>query len=190
MKSGTNLIRDFSEFCEIDHARICRAAGDDDFGLVLLCQGFHFCKVNKMCLGIDAILNGVEPLAGEVGSGPVGQMAAGIEAHAEDGVARFGEAEQHRLVGLRTGARLHIGKTASEKRLRPIDGQLFGNIDILAAAVIAPSWIAFGIFVGKHRAHRFQYGLAHNVLGRDQLDFVLLSAEFLLNGRGKFGVSL
>ena len=47
-------------------------------------------EVDLMGFGIDAILYRVEPLAGEIGPGAVGEMAAGIEAHAEDRVACLG----------------------------------------------------------------------------------------------------
>jgi hypothetical protein len=47
----------------------------------------------------------------------VGQVAAGGERHAEDGVAGLQQRQQHRLVGLRAGMRLHVGEGAAEQRL-------------------------------------------------------------------------
>ena len=52
---------------------------------------------------------------------------------------------------------------------------------ILAAAVIAPARIAFGIFVGQHRALRLQHGARDDVLRGDQLDLVALAAELELD---------
>ena len=78
--------------------------------------------------------------------------------------------------------RLHIGEGAVEQALGAIDGQLLDHVDILAAAVIAPSGIAFGILVGEQRACRVEHGLGDDVLGSDQLDLVLLALGLVRDG--------
>ena len=60
-----------------------------------------------------------------------------IETHAENGVARLHQCEIGRRVRLRAGMRLHVGIVGAEELLRPIDGELLGDIDVLAAAVVA-----------------------------------------------------
>ena len=71
-----------------------------------------------------------------------------------------------------------------------VDRELLGDIDELAAAVIAPARIAFGIFVGQHRALRLEHGAADDILRCDQLDLVALAAEFARDRGGDFGVAL
>ncbi len=56
------------------------------------------------------------------------------------------------------------------------------HVDKFAAAVIALTRQALGVFVGQHRALRFKDGAADDVLRRDQLDLVALAAEFAGNG--------
>ena len=73
--------------------------------------------------------------------------------------------------------RLHIGERQAEKLGNPLNRQPFGDVDKLAAAVIALARQAFGVFVGEHRALRFQYRARDDVLRGDKLDFVALAAE-------------
>ena len=63
--------------------------------------------------------------------------------------------------------RLHIGEAAAEQLGDALDGQLFGDVDELAAAVIAFARQPFGIFVGEHRALRFQDRARDDVLRGD-----------------------
>ena len=190
MEIGADLVGDLSETFEIDDARIGGAAGDDHGGLVFPGERFDLVEVDLMRVRTDAVLDGVEPFARKVRSGAMGEVAAGIQAHAENGVAGLGQTEQHRLVRLGARAGLNVCVITTEEGDCPIDRELLGDIDILAAAVIATSRIAFCIFVGEHASHRLQHRLAHDVLGGDQLDFVPLPAEFLLDCAVQFRVGL
>ena len=111
-------------------------------------------------------------------------MAAGGEIEAEEGVARLHQREERRDVGGSAGVRLDIGKARAEQLLHALDRQRLGNVDVLAAAVIAPARQAFGILVGEHRALRLEHRAADDVLGRDQLDLVALAAELLADRLG------
>ena len=65
-----------------------------------------------------------------------------------------------------------------------------GDIDELAAAVIALARQALGVFVGENRALRFQNGAGDDVLRGDQLDLVALPAEFQPNDLRDLGIDL
>jgi hypothetical protein len=65
---------------------------------------------------------------------------------------------------------------------------LLGDVDVLAAAVIALAWIAFGVLVGQYRALRFQHPRAGVVLGRDQLDVVFLALPLAIERSLQLGV--
>ena len=117
-------------------------------------------------------------------------MAAGGERHAEDGVARLEQRQEHRLVRRRPCMRLHIGKAAAEQPLGAVDREPLGGIDKLTAAVIAPPRIAFGIFVGQHRALRFEDRARDDIFARDQLDLGLLTLQFARDRRGHFRVGV
>ena len=86
--------------------------------------------------------------------------------------------------------RLHVGELAAEQLGDPLDRQILGDVDELAAAVIALTRQALGIFVGENRALRFQNGAGNDVLRGDQLDLVALPAEFQPNNLRDFGIDL
>ena len=74
-----------------------------------------------------------------------------------------------------------LAKAQHEQSCHPLDRQPLGDIDELAAPVIALALQAFGIFVGEDRALRFEHSAADDIFGRDQFDFVALAAEFALD---------
>src|SRR5215208_7334357 len=78
--------------------------------------------------------------------------------------------------------RLHICKAARKERLGARDRQRLGLIDELTAAIIAPTGIAFGVFVGKHRTLRLEHRPGNDILGRYEFDLMLLAAELPLDG--------
>ncbi len=178
---GADAVGDLAEAREVDDARIGRAAGDDHRGLVLLGEPLDLVVVDAVIVGAHAVLHGVEPFAGEVGRRAVGEMAAGGEAKPHDGVAGLQQRQHHGLVRLAARMRLHIGEVAIEQALGAVDGELLDDVDILAAAVIAPAGIAFGIFVGEQRAGSIEHGLGDDVLRGDQLDLVLLALGLVLD---------
>ena len=73
--------------------------------------------------------------------------------------------------------RLDVGEAAAEQLLGALDRQRLDRVRGRAALIIAPARIAFGIFVGEHRALRLEHGARDDILRRDQLDLVLLAVE-------------
>ena len=88
------------------------------------------------------------------------------------------------------GMRLDVCEFTSEKLGNPFNRQVFRDIDVLAAAVIAPARQTLGVFVGEDRTLGFQHRLADDVLRRDQLDLVALARELGLYRFGHFGIGL
>ena len=70
-------------------------------------------------------------------------------AHPQDGVAGRQQRQEHRLVGLCAGMRLHIGERAAKQPAGALDRQALGDVNVGAAAVVAPAGIALGVFVGQ-----------------------------------------
>ena len=116
------------------------------------------------------------------------EMAAVIEAHAEDGVARIDQREVGRGIGLAAGVRLDVGVVGAEELLGALDGELLGDVDELATAVVALARITFGVLVREHRALGFEHARAGVVLRGDQLDVIFLALAFVLEGGIEFGV--
>ena len=65
----------------------------------------------------------------------VREMAAVRQIHRQNLVAGFQHREVNGHVCLRTAVRLHVDVFAAEKPLGAIDRQLFGGIDVFAAAI-------------------------------------------------------
>jgi len=120
----------------------------------------------------------------------VGEVAAGCEAHAEDGVVRLQEGEENGLVGLGTAVGLHVGVGAAEEGFRALDGEGLGDVHLGAAAIVAAAGVAFGVLVGEDGALGFEDGGRDDVLAGDQLDAVLLPGQLAGDGGGEFGVGV
>ena len=118
----------------------------------------------------------------------VRQVAAVGEVHAEHGVARLEQREVHRHVRLRARVRLHVGVVGAKQRLGARDRGALDDVDEFAAAVIAPSRIAFGVLVRQHGAGRLEDGAADEVFRRDQLDAAVLPFALVADRLRDLGV--
>ena len=119
----------------------------------------------------------------------MGQVTTSGQGHAQDRVTRLKQGHEYTLIGLRARAGLNIGELATEQFAGAVNGQLFDHIDKLTPAVITLTGIAFGVFVGQHRALGIKNRARHNVLGRNKLDIVLLTLQLMANGDVNFGIA-
>ena len=188
-EDGADVTRDAGETLEIDAQRIGRGAGDDQLGLVLVRLALHGLVVDRL-LRVKAVRDDVEPLAAHVERHAVGQVAAFGEAHPHDRVARLQERQEHRFVGLCARVGLHVGGVRPEQLPDPVDRQLLGDVDVLAAAVVPLAGIALGILVRQLRALRRHHGRRGVVLAGDQLDVLFLAAVLRLDRGPQLGVRL
>ena len=69
--------------------------------------------------------------------------------------------------------------SAPKSCLRALDRERLGDVDELAAAVVALARIALGVLVRHHRAGGFEHGEADEVLRRDELEAFFLAADFV-----------
>ena len=93
----------------------------------------------------------------------MGQVPARRQVHPQNGIARLQQRLEHALVGLAARIGLHIRESNAKQLASPRNRQIFGHVDIITAAVIALARIAFGVFVGHHRALRFHHGATDDV---------------------------
>ena len=187
-KLGPDGVGDLAHPLEVDLAAVGGGAADDQLGPLPLGDAGHLVIVDQFVVLAHRVGDRVEPLAGLVGGAAVGQVTAGGEVHAEEGVAGPQHGHEHRLVGLGAGVRLHVGEGTAEQLLGPLDGQPLGLVYIFAPAVVAPPRVAFGVFVGEHAALRLQHGAGDDVLRGDQLDLLLLPLQLALDGGVDFRV--
>ncbi|OEI67447.1 molybdenum cofactor biosynthesis enzyme [Curtobacterium sp. ER1/6] len=187
---GTDLVGDLAELREVELARVRRPAGDEDLRLVLDRLRADVVVVDLEGLRVDAVRHGVVDAAGEVELHAVGQVAAVGELETEDGVAGGGDGVQDGGVRAGAGVRLHVRVRSAEEGLRAVDGELLGDVDELAAAVVALARVALGVLVRQDGALRLEDGARHEVLGRDHLEGVALATELVLQDRGDLGIDL
>ena len=186
---GADLVGDLAETAEIDDARISRGAGDDHLGPVLFRQPLDFLHVDQMVIAPHTVGHRLEPAPRQIDRRAVGEMAAGGEIEPHEGVARLHQRHEHFGIGRGAGMRLHIGERAAEQLGHPLDRQPFDDVDILAAAVIAPARQPFRILVGQHGALRLKDGAADDIFRCDQLDLMALAAQFQADRLGNFRIA-
>jgi hypothetical protein len=83
-----------------------------------------------------------------------------------------------------------FAQSAEKSRLRTIDCELLGDVDMLAAAVITLARVAFCVLVGELRPLRREDGRARVILGGDQLDVIFLPAVLGGDRRRQLGIFL
>ncbi len=145
-------------------------------------------------VGADVVVHGLVELPRAVDRGAVREMAAVRQVEAEERVARL-ERSRGRWPGwpARPSAAARSRRCRSldhEERLRAIAGEVLDLIDELAAAVVAFARKALGVLVRERAPERLEHGLAHVVLGRDELEIVVLPLDLLADGGVDLGIVL
>ena len=155
---------------------------------MLASDGADLFVIETLGFRVDAIRHDIVHLAAKTHFAAMGEVAAVVQCSAHDGVARTQRGEVDRHVRLRTGVRLHVYILDIEETLKPFDGQILDDVDVFAAAVVAPPGIAFRILVGEHAAGSFAHGCADIVLRRDQLEIALLALLLTLDRLRDLGI--
>ena len=83
MKRRADLVGDLAHRGEVDPPRIGGVAGDQDQRLELPRRGAYRVVVEQLGLGVSAVGALMEHLAGDVRPEAVGEVAAGVQRHAE-----------------------------------------------------------------------------------------------------------
>ena len=181
---STHLVGDRPERREVQGSGVRRPAGDDHLGPGVEGDLAHLVHVDAEVFFADAVEGVLVELAGEVQAHAVGQVTAVREVEAEQRLPRFHQRLQHRGVGLRAGMRLDVGEVGAEQFLGAVARDVLHHVDVFAPAVVATARITFGVFVGEHTALRLQDRAWHEVLRRDHLQRVALTAQFAVH-RGR-----
>ena len=140
--------------------------------------------------GSHAVVHGVEPLAGEADLGAVGEVAAVRQRHRQHRVAGLQERAVDGEVGVGARVRLQVGVLGAEQLLGPVDADLLGPVDHLAAAVVALARVALGVLVAQRAAERGQHRRRGEVLARDQLQPAAQPVQLVEDHAGDLGIDL
>ncbi len=187
-KNGAHFVGDLAERFPRNGARIGGSPGDDQLRFMLAGQGEQLVEIDGLGLFGDVIRNDVEPFAAHVQRMAVGEMTPVGQVQSHDGVAGVQNGEEDRLVGLRPGVGLDVGVLGAEEGLGPIDGELFGDVDGGATAVVTFAGIPFGVFVGQDAPLRGEDRFGGGVFGGDQFEGELFALFFALDGFPQFGI--
>ena len=177
-KICADFIGDLAQAGEIDDARISRSPRNDHFRLVFEGDLFEGVVVDALVRFGNAVRNDLEVLARNIDGRAVRKVPAVGKVHAQNGIAGGEQGKVDRRVRLRAAVRLHVGVVAAEKLFAALYGEIFHNVYILAAAVIALAGKPFRIFIGKVRADRSHHRGGNKVLAGDQLDVAPLAVKF------------
>src|SRR5262249_4131044 len=134
---GADLIGDFAEAAEIDDPGIGRSAGDDHLWPVLARELCHLVEVDAVVVAPHAVGHRLETAPRHVHGRAMRQMAAGGKVEPDKDVARRHQRHKGGDIGRGARMRLNVCEFTSEKSRNPFNGNVFYDVDILAAAVIA-----------------------------------------------------
>ena len=176
---GADLLGDLTKDLEIDRPGVGGSAGNDDLRPVFLRQVPDQIEIQAAGLRVDLIGHGIVEFAGQGDLPAVGQMAAVIEGHSHNRVARVDQSGVGRQIRDRTGVRLDVGMVGPEQLLGPVPRQFLDQVGDLLSLVVAFAGVAFRIFVGQAACGRRHHGPRDVVLRRDQSDRPALPGLFL-----------
>lgn len=190
-QDGADLVRDLLERGVVRNPAVRAEAHDDDLGAVLAGDAPDLVHVDPT-VRAHSVADDVEHLAHDAGVGTVGEVAAVAEAGAHDGDVQLGGGRLVRdEVGAAAAPGLHVGDDLDA--LGPEDlagagaGQVFDEVDVLAAGVVALAGQAFAVLVADGRALRLEDGQGGSLLTGDEVDDEALApqlCEQVGEGRG------
>ncbi len=152
-----DLVGDRPERHEVDRARICRRARDDQPRTLAHGQVADHVVVEHLGVVVDAVRDEVVHTTAEVDRRSVGEVTALIQAHPHHLVARLQQGHEGGLVRVGTGVRLHVCVLGAEELTRTRAGQTLGFVDHEVAAVVTLSRVTLRVLVREHRALRFDH---------------------------------
>jgi hypothetical protein len=147
---SADVVGDLTERREVEMARIGGPAGDDQLRLVLTGELGDVVHVDAVVGAPHLVADDLVELPRDVQAHPVRQVAAVGELHAQDRVAGIEERHVDGVVRLRAGVGLDVRVLGAEEGLGPVDRELLGDVDPLAAAVVALAGQPLRVLVREH----------------------------------------
>ena len=109
---------------------------------------------------------------------------------AQDRVTDIGHGHEGSGVCLRTSVGLNVDVVAAEDLLRALDRERFGNIDKLAATVVAAAGVALRVLVRQNGALRLKHSARNEILRCNHLEGLALAPQLGVQHCLNFGVQL
>src|SRR5262249_39768851 len=147
---------DFPNPFEVDRARVCARAYDDQLRFIVMRKGGELIVVNQLRIFIHPVGHDAIVLSGEIEGMTVREMTAVGKVHAQNRVAGLENGQIDGHVRLAAGMRLYVHMLRTEKLLRAVYREVFDDIYEFATSVVAASWVPFGILVREYRSRCLQ----------------------------------
>ena len=183
-----DFVCDCSELVKLDCTCIRGRACDDEFGFVFESHFADVVVIYSARFGVYAVGHELEEFAAEVDGRTMSEVSAVGKGHTEHGVTGLQNCVVNGKVCIGTAVRLNVGIFDAEEFFCAFDGEFFRAVDELAAAVITFAGITFRVLVSVETACRSHNSGRNDVLARDELEVVLLTAEFFHHRSVKFFV--
>ena len=184
-----HLVGDLAHAFVIPLARVGRGAADDQFRLALQGLALHGVVVDHARGLVELIAHGLEIFTRHVDRRTVREVSSVCKVQSHERIARLHAGEENGHVGLCARMGLHVGVLRAVETADALDGQRLDLVHDLAAAVVARSGIAFGVFVGQDRTHGLHHLVADEVLRSDQFDAMHLAVALGGNQIENLGIS-
>ncbi len=186
----TDLVGDLAEARKVELAWIGRPAGEQQLRPALARDPRDLVHVDQAALAINLVWRDVIQAARDVDLHAMRQVSAVRQRQSHDRVAWLQQGVVNGRVCLRPRMRLDIYVLGPEQCLGAVDRELLGDVDPLAAAVVAAARVALGVLVREHRALALEHRAGHEVLRGDRLERALLALELAAQHVGDLGVHL
>ena len=147
-KNGANFVGDVRKHLEINLSGVCRRTGNDQLGLILLCQITDFIIIDQAGCMVHIIGHHVKIFAGNIGGTTVGQMTTVCQTHTHHAVTGLQQCQLHSHIGLSAGVGLYVGKFGTKQFLGTFNAKAFQLIHEVTAAVVTLAGKTFRVFVG------------------------------------------
>ncbi len=178
---GAHLVGDPAEGGGVDSAGVGGGPGDDELGPVLPGQVAHLVVVDALVGRGDPVGHTSVVLPADVDRLAVAQVAALVEAHAEDDVAGLQQGQAHGQVGVGPRVGLDVGVLGAEELACPPASQVLGLVDELVTPVEPPPGIPLGVLVGQHRSGGGHDRRRREVLRGDELQGGVLADDLAVD---------
>ena len=187
---AADLVADFAHAPEVDRTRIGARARQQDLRLHLQRKPLDLVVIEPLRLPVHRVRHDVVDLARKVDGRAVAQVAALVERHRQDRIARLERREIDGHVRRAAAVRLDVRVLRAEERAGARAGQLLRRVDRHAAGIPALARIALGILVHEDGPCRLAARAARRVLRRDEIDFGVFLLGLRDDGREHLGIGL
>ena len=176
-QAGAHVVGDRPEALEVHEARVRRPAGHDQLGAMVVGERSTASIVDQARFRVDPVGDDVVQPARDIDLHPVGEVTAVGQLEPHERVAWVKQGHVDGGVGLSTRVGLDVGVLGAEQLLGAVDRQLLGDVDVLAAPVVALPRISLGVLVGQNRPLALEHRHRHEVLGGNHLECALLAGQ-------------